>query len=309
MRTKGLIYLVILALLIVVFAYLLRDNTIEALVEETLQLIAGAKVNIDNFHIDLFKMECSWSRLQIANKNNPWYNLIDVGYTSFDLETRPLFWKKVIIREMIMENAKSNTRRNSDGRLPKKTGAGPSGDRQGLADRVKEALEKQFGDLPVFDLKALSKKINIDSLIDIDQLASVQGYEQLRSTADSSLSYWKSQLNPDAYMKRVNDLEAKIRSVNIEGVRDIQTLTASLQSLNAIYDEVKVLRDEVDKKHAAVISTYDTLQSALGELKDRLNEDIQQAQKLAKLESIDIKDVSLLLFGQPAIDQFDKVME
>ncbi|MBN1153393.1 TIGR03545 family protein [candidate division KSB1 bacterium] len=309
MRKKGLLYLVILLLLWAVFAYLFRDSALESLTEKTLQLIAGAKVEVDHFNFSLFDMKCSWDRLQIANKNNPWYNVIDVGYTSFDIETRPLFWKKVIINEMIMEDAKSGTRRETDGSLSRAERSELFTDKDGLVNRVKDALEKQFGELPVFDLKALRQKINVDSLIDIDQLSSVQGYERLMSTADSSLGYWRSQLDPDVYKKRINDLETRIQAVNIEGVRDITTLTTSLQNLNSIYEEVKTLREEVNSKHTAVESTYDTLQSQLGDMKERLNEDISEAQKMAKLQTIDVKDVGLMLFGQPAVNQFEKITE
>jgi len=308
MRKKGIIYILVILLLWAAFAYLLRDSMLEGLVEKSLQVVAGARVEVDNFHFSLLNMECSWSRLQIANKNNPWYNIIETGRTSFDVETRPLFWRKIIIREMAVENAMSGTKRTTDGRIRKPSDE-KKADGDGLVTRAKQALEEQLGELPVFDLKGLSKKINVDSLVDIDKLASVQGYEQLKVNADSSLDYWKSELQPDVYEKRVSELEQKVKSLKIDGVKDLTTLTNSLKNLNDIYTEVTSLKKEVNTKYSSVKTTYDTLQTQLKNMRQRLNQDIEQAQKLAKLQSIDIKDVSMLLFGEPAVAQFEKIME
>ncbi|MBD3289479.1 hypothetical protein GF337_11805, partial [candidate division KSB1 bacterium] len=109
MRKKGLIILLVIIAIFAVIAYFARDIYFERALESAGRAIAGAKVEIDDFDFSLFKMECSWNRLQVADKNNPWYNILETGRAAFDLEVRPLFWKRVIIREMALENVRSGT--------------------------------------------------------------------------------------------------------------------------------------------------------------------------------------------------------
>ena len=152
MRKKGIIALAVLTALIIVIAYLFRDSAIENMIEKMGQDIAGAKVEIDNFHFSLLKMECSWDRLQIADLNDTMFNLIETGKASFDLEVRPLFWKRVVIREIILEGLLSGTQRETDGSLPIKEKA----IKKGVASKAVGALERKRNRFPrsIFPLSA-----------------------------------------------------------------------------------------------------------------------------------------------------------
>lgn len=308
MRKKGIIILVVIIAIFAVIAFFARDRYLERAVESIGQSIAGARVEIDNFHFSLFKLACSWDRIQIADKNDTWKNILETGRASFVLETRPLFWKRVIIREMALENVRSGTKRATDGKIPRKP-APPSDEKPGMVAKAKSSLEKQMKDLPVFDLSGLGKKLKIDSLVNVENLETVQGYTQLKAYSDSTFSYWENQIDTKPYVERLNKLESNIKSLNIENVKDVAALTAALKKLNDIQKEIKDLKSEVEGKYTSLTQTFDDVQQRLNSVKSNLQDDISRAQQLAHLKDLDVKDVSLLLFGEPVVQQTEKILD
>ena len=312
MRKKGIIYLAVIALIVAVISYFARDRFLERGVEKGLEAIVGAKVEVDNFHFSLIKMECSWSRIQIANPNDPWRNIIETGRASFDLETRPLFWRRIIINEMALENVRNGTQRKTDGSLPKKPEPPSKSTEPGLIDRAKAALQKQLGDVPIFDLSGLGKKLKIDSLINVDNLASMQAYKALRITADSTFDYWKSQLDVKSYTTRVNDLETKVKSLNLDKINEIKDVVAVVNLVKKVDDirkDANSLKTDVQGKHEALTQTFNGLQSDLKMAQNSLQLDIKKAQQLAKLKDLDVKDVSMLLFGSAVVQRYDQTLD
>ncbi|NOZ60973.1 MAG: TIGR03545 family protein [Calditrichaeota bacterium] len=306
MRKKGIIILVAIILIFAVIGYFTRDYRIERLIESVGQSIVGAKVELDNFHFSLFKMECSWDRLQIANKNDPWKNILETGRASVKLETRPLFWRRIIINNMKLENVRSGTARTSDGSIPQKEVSEESG--SGFFAKAKKGLEKQFSSLPVFDISGMGKKLKVDSLIDVNNLLTVQGYENLEQIADSSFQYWQTQLKTQTYLTRLNELEQKLKSLKIDEMKDVQSLTTGVKKIKEIRQEANSLKKEITEKHAALSSTFSNLQTQLASVQQNLQQDVDRAKQLAHLKDLNVKDVSMLLFGEPVVGKVEQVL-
>jgi uncharacterized protein (TIGR03545 family) len=309
MRKKGIIILLVFCLIFVIVAFFFRDYRIEKGLENIGSSIVGAKVEIDDFHFSLLKMECSWKRLQVANKKNPWKNILETDKASFDIETRPLFWKRIIINEMVLENVRQGTPRTTDGSLPKKPESGKGAAEPNIAVKAKQAIEKQFGAIPVFDLSGLGKKLKIDSLVNVENLLSVQGYEKLNLAADSSFDYWSSQLKIKTYQDRVSDLENQIKTLKLDKIKTVPELTSALDNINKINKEVKSLKKEVLNKHSSLTQTFTDLQNGLNAVEKDLKSDIERAKGLAQLKDLDVKDVSMLLFGDPVVNKTQQILD
>jgi uncharacterized protein (TIGR03545 family) len=86
--------------------YFTQDRYLERAIESAGEAVIGAKVEVDNFDFSFFGLKCSWDHLQVANPKHPWRNLIETGKASFAVEGRPLFWGRIIIDEMVLEEAR-----------------------------------------------------------------------------------------------------------------------------------------------------------------------------------------------------------
>ncbi|MDZ7341573.1 MAG: TIGR03545 family protein [candidate division KSB1 bacterium] len=312
MRKKGIIILIVIALIVAVIAYFARDRYLEKALEYALQSVAGAKVEIDNFHYSLFKAEGSWSHLQIANQNNPWTNLIETGRASFDLEARALFWRRVIIREMVLENVRHGTPRKSDGSLPRKPEPPKKPGEPDFVDRVKASLQKQLGDVPIFDLSGLGKKMKIDSLINVENLATVQAYLKLKHEADSTFDYWRAQVDTQTYTAQIKVLEDKIKSLKLDKINDIKDVVAIaelIRKVDDIHKDINSLKNDVEGKHKALTQTFADIQGEVKQAQNSLQEDINRAKQLAKLKDLDVKDVGLMLFGSATMQRVEQLLD
>ena len=312
MRKKGIIYLVVIALIIAAIAFFTRDRYLERGLELAIQAVAGAKVEIDNFHFSLFKTAGSWNRIQIADKNNPWRNIIETGRASFDMEARALFWRRIIIQEMMLENVRNGTARKTDGSLPKKFIPEPTTEEPAFTERVKTALEKQLGDVPIFDLSGLGKKLKIDSLIDVQNLATVKAYNKLETVADSTFKFWRAQVDTQTYITRVKDLEDKIKSLkleNIDNMKDVVKIVDLIKKVDDINKEIKALKGDVEGKYDGLTQTFTDMQSQLKMAQSSFKEDLDRAKQLAKLKDLDVKDVSMLLFGNTAVQKVNQLLD
>ncbi len=308
MRKSALIIIGVIIVIAILLAWFVRDRLFENALESGLEMVAGAKVEIDGFHFSTWGLNSSWNRLQIADKADPWKNIIETGHASFDIEGRPLFWKKFIIHEMRLENVRSGTARTSDGSLPPEppdTTAETS-----FIDNASASLQEQLGDLPILDLGALGKKLKVDSLINVQNLMTVQKYESLKVFTDSSLQYWEAQLKPATYQARLQKLETEFKALNLnlDQAKDVATLTMTLNKLNEMYKEVMSLKKDIEEKYTGATNLVNDLKTQLADLKGAIKDDIAKAQELAKLKDMDVRDISLLLFGQPLVGKVDEVL-
>ncbi len=304
MRKSGLIILVVLALLVGLGYYFTRDYYLERALEYQIEQFAEARVEIDNFHFSIFGLKAGWDRLQIANKREPWRNIFETDRAALDFETRPLFWRKLIIREAVLENVRSGSARKTDGTLPYEIVKEP-----GIVDEVFASVERQLRELPLFDLSGLGKKLNLDSLVNVNNLASVQSYHALRGFADSSYSSWKSGFDPQSFVKRADELKNEVASLNIDQVKDATALVATLDKVKGIQTKANTLKADVENKKQSLENTINAVQTQAQNAQSSLQDDIARAQRLAKLQDIDTKQLSLMLFGAPAMQRVQQVLD
>jgi uncharacterized protein (TIGR03545 family) len=304
MRKSGLIILVVLALLAGLGYYFTRDHYLERALEYQIEQFAEARVEIDNFHFSIFGLKCGWDRVQIANKRDPWRNILETDKASFAIEARPLFWRKVIIHEMILENVRSGSARKTEGTLPYQIDAEP-----GIVGEVFDSVQKQISALPLFDLSGLGQKLDLDSLVNVNNLASVQSYQNLRGFADSSYSSWKSGFDPQSYVKRAEEIKTEVASLNIDQVKDAAALISTLDKLKGIQTKANTLKEDVETKKKTLESTVAAVQAQAQSAQNSLKEDIERVQRLAKLQDIDTRQLSLLLFGAPAVQRVEQVLD
>ncbi|KAA3620123.1 MAG: TIGR03545 family protein [Calditrichaeota bacterium] len=306
MRKNALIFIIVVALFSAALYFITQNKYLERATEKSGELIFGARVEIDAMHFSLFDLQCGWDRLQIANKDKPMTNLIETGEANFKLEFTPLFWRKVIITEMRIENVQSGTARQSSGSLPRNKAA--KAKKSGVFAKTQNALKEEMHALPALEFAELTRKLNIDSLIQIDKLQSVAGYSLLAQEVDSSSEFFSAKLKNQNYTERINALKKKIDALNIDKNMDILKIQKTLADLGAITKEVDKLQNDIQADKSSAQGSFKSVTEKYDNLKKQVQADISKAKNLARLKELDTRDVGLLLFGAPLIEKIENLL-
>ncbi|MCA9743719.1 MAG: TIGR03545 family protein [Deferribacteres bacterium] len=306
MRKSALIFLTIIIVVVGVLVYFLQDRFIERAIERTGEAVVGAKVEIDGFDFSLFDLSCSWQRLQIANPNDPWRNLLETGRAAFAIEMRPLFWGRILIDELALEEVRSGSCRSTDGSLPVAPGEAAQ---PGLAEKATRAVNKRITELAELDLSALARTFKIDSLVDPQMLNSVQGYQEFTSDADSTFGHWRSQFTGDSYQRQLRDFEIEISQLKPDSVQnDVVAMAEMVKKLDALYQRVTQLKQQIGGQGQAIKNDFQSIQTRLSGLQDAVQADIEMAKRRANLQGLEVKDVALALFGEPVIARIEHIL-
>jgi uncharacterized protein (TIGR03545 family) len=302
MRKGAIYFLIVFAVIVSVMLYFLRDRYFERWLENSCTETNRAKVEIDNFHFSLFNLTCKFDRLQWTDPNNTWTNLFETGPVELGVELRPLFWKNLIVREAKIAGLLLGAKRDTDGRVDLPP------EEPGLFDEITASLAKEIKALPILNLAALKQKINLDSLVNVEQLAVVQKALAIRLDADSTGAKWQQFIKTYKAPAKIAALQTRAQSLNLQNLKTVEDFTANLQNVTKLYDEVTALRNEIttSKKNAEL--DFNRLAGNIKNLDNLAAQDFEAAKQKLGIADFNVKDIGKMLFGNPLGGHFAEIM-
>ncbi len=306
MRWKFIIPFLVFVLVIVAFLTLFLDGIVESVMEERVSLLNRAKVEIEDLRIGFLRPGIKIRGLAVANADNPWRNIVEVGDIEVSVSVLPLFSKKVIIDEMVMENVRVNTRRETSGELPRR-----------LRKRLKaEEKEEQPGEVPCVKLPSLEvfkKQFDVKELVDTNRLESVRRAKELSEDVSKMRSTWQSELKGldtkvkvDEVMTKIQGSLESLQKTKIKGPADLLKIQSDLKNLQEATDVLKGLGKEIEAKKSAFRRQVATLEKSLKEEMKRLkDQDLRGILKdlgLEELTKVRLAEAFLCPFLGKALD-------
>ena len=285
MRWKFIIPFLVFILIIVAFVAFFLDGIGESIVEERASLLNRAKVEIEDLDIGFLRPGVNIRRLAVANADNPWRNVVEVGDIGISVSLLPLFSKRIVIDEMVMERVQLNTKRKTSGELPRR-----------LRKRLKaEKKEKKPIEVPCVklpNLEVFKKKFDVKELVDINRLESVKRAKQLSDDISKMKSKWESELmdldvkaKVDEIMTKVQGSLEALQKTEIKGPADLLKLQNDLKNLREATDALEGLQKEIEAKKSGFKRQVATLEKSLKDEMEELKEkDVQTILKDLGLE-------------------------
>jgi uncharacterized protein (TIGR03545 family) len=302
MRKGAIYFLIAFAAITGLILYFFRDRYLERAIESACEQANGAKVEIDAFHFSLFELTCKFDRLQWTDPKDTWTNLFETGPVEFGVELRPMFWKNLIIREAKVSRILLGTKRATNGWIPAPL------EEPGLFDEIVVSLEKEIKALPILNLEALKQKANLDSLINIDALAVVQGTQTIRHDVDSTAGKWQQFIKAFDAQAKIAALQTQINAIDLQRLKTADDFLTNLQHATKLHNEVMALRNEIitDTKNAE--QDFNRIASNIKNLDNLAVQDINAAKQKLGIADFDIKDAGKMLFGNPVSGRFAEMM-
>lgn len=297
-RKQGLIGLLVFTVIILAIMYLLSDNWIESKIESAASYLNGARVEIDDFEYSIFNMNASWDRLQIANPNNTMKNRIETGKCSFDMEFIPALSGKVIIENFTILDVKTNTERETDGKIEKKQIK-----ELGFIGRKIAQLEKEVSSAPAFNIAGYMKKMNTDSIIALLDLKTPEKFENFKTDITNQSKNWEERLTALDFQKNLTELETDIKAIKTDKIDNLEEAKKSFDQVEKVKKSISGLEKNVKETGQELITSISSIKSDVASVDDWIKDDYKSAMSMAKLPDIDAQNIGKMIFGKQLVDQ------
>lgn len=305
-RKKGIIGVLVFTGIILLAMYFFTDDWLEATIEDTAQSLNGAKVEIDNLDFSFIGLHIKFDRLQVANPRDSWYNRFETGRTEFNLELYPLLSGKFILENFQVSDIKTNTKRDTDGKIDKPDVAVVED--PGFVGETIAFAEKKSAETPALNPDNYKNKLNVDSLIALLELKTPGKIDSLYKVYDSRLSSWQQKLDYNTYKDDLARVETNIKSLNFSNIKDPVTLKSTYDKLT----DTKSTLEKFDTLVTSTISDFNTdinsISDNVSSVDDWIKEDYNRALSKAKLPDLSVENIGMLLFGAAVVDQYKEYL-
>jgi uncharacterized protein (TIGR03545 family) len=306
MRKKFVYFLFIPLVLLCLVVYLFIDGWVESGFESAGEGVVGAKVEIDNLRVSLSPIAIQFSRLQVANPNDPWKNIFETGKVRFALNFGQLLRGKYIIETMEVNGLVLGTKRSTDGSLPKPP---PKASEPSLFTEATASLAREAQKTPVFDLGKIRKELKIDSLLNVQNLRSVQYIDTLKRRVQEASQQWQATLNDiEKSKQRISEIQANITAINVNELKTVESITAAIGNANNAYKGLTDLNDTFKNRRTAVTDQINRLYASANAIDDLARADYETVKRLARLPDLSTQGIAKLLLGREILQKVNTYM-
>lgn len=307
MRIKGIIFVLVLAGLGFAASFFITDEFIENKIEYQASLINEAKVEIDGFEFDLFSLKVGWERLQVTNPKNTMVNTFETGVTEFNVDFWPLLWNKVIIENVTMTGFELETERETDGYFEMPVDEEGEED-PGIFAEVTKQVGGEISKNANMKFTAVKDDINVDSLMAMVDLRSIDKMDSLKNGLNDNYSKWDSTINNNTILRDVNQMRNTLQALNVNEMKDPKKAIDALKDIQGMVKKADSLKKSVVDLKENFVSDLNTSKNSLESIPNWIREDIDRASGIAKLPEINAQSIGTALFGANLLGDFNTYM-
>lgn len=300
-RWKGIIAIIIIVVVAFILTWLLTDRWLEGQLEDFGSSLVGAKVEIDNLDFSLWGPKIRWDRLQVTHPRHTMKNMIETDVCQFGLEFWPLLSKKVIVENFQIEGIRTFTNRETDGALPK----AEREEKSGFVSQTIRQLSQQAETATAATISDFSQKVNVDSILKILNIQSVQRMDSLQKELLSKYNQWDKTLAEWDLKNDISKMEQDLKSLDIRKIENVQDLQKALTTADNLKKNVDALNNEFKSTRKNFAQDLDQARAGLGQVDDWVKADYVRARSLAKIPDISVENIGMMIFGQQVVDRFN----
>lgn len=302
-RKSGLIFLFIVVSLIVLLNIFLTDKWLENQLEKAGSNIVGAKVEIDNLDVSIFKGYIKWQRIQITHPQYTMKNMIETGPVEFKISIPALLKRKFVIENMHILNIKTFTDRKTDGRLPKKPEEKPK--EPSFFEQQFAYLMKEVSSAPAFEFVSEIKNIKPEEIINQANLQTPQKIDSLRNVFTSQIENVKKEIeNIENDFNTLKSIEANLKTINVSGIKTIDDLKRTYETVNGAIKQINELKEKYRGKDKQVKEILNSFNESKRNIESWVKEDFARVKDFAKLPEISTFNVVKYLLGPKILSYY-----
>jgi len=304
-RWKGIIFIAVFIVLIVVIGVLFSDIWLENEIEKTGTFLNRAKVDIDELEFSVTDLFIKWNRLQITDPKNTMRNRIETGNCEFDLEFLPLLSKKLIIESFSITDIRTDTERTEDGAIDEnEKSIAPS-----FIQETTDYLEGEVSSVVSPQFSSLKKTANVDSIIKILDLKSIAKITNLQKDIETKYGYWEKTLSELEVENDLKKVESQIKSIDVNNIKTADQYYAAAKKVDDVYETIKSTSSSLSGIEKKLSTDIKNINGQVLQVEDWVKEDYSRALSLAKIPDINAENISKMIFGERIVDRITTYLD
>ena len=300
-RWRAIGPLLILFVILAVLWWLFADTIARRETQKVGTQLLGAKVEIQDLHLDLKNGDVTIRGLTIASPHEAFKNLVQADELVVDLDVIPLTEKKVVIDRLAANGLRFGTPRETDGRVAAKSDGKGSG--AGIAERVLAETREWASQFQVPILQLATGKISIDSL-DPRRLSTLPAADALAARADSTQKALQTAYDELRLGPTLDSAAATLAKLKTARATDLATINEARLAI----ERLKRASDRVTALERGAKTGLAGLQNGLAQLDSARRRDYAFARSLLQLPDIEAPAIGTALFAPTAIKPFERVL-
>jgi uncharacterized protein (TIGR03545 family) len=303
-RWKGIIFLVIVFILFFILSLIFTNIWLEKQFEEVGTALVGAKVEIDDLRFSITQLHLKWTRMQVTNPRSTMRNMIETGETEFDVEVLPLLSDKLIIERIAITDLRTNTPRETDGKVDVKKMA----EQDGFIGRTIARLREETVIATTSGIGAIKQKINVDSILKILDIESVDKIQSLNDDLKKKYITWQEKISQLNIEKDAREVENRIKTIDPNKIKSVDGFQSALGNIKTIKTTIDSLQNLVNDTKHNLRNDLSSARSHIGQIDNWVAADYQHAIAKAKIPDINAQNIGKLLFGSNVINSYTQYL-
>ena len=279
LRTGKVSLLVIVIAAILVFNFVFKNRLLEQALERGLESVFSARAEVNDLDFRILSGRIFFAHLSVADSEQPFRNLFELGATEVDLNTAELLKAKVVVTNLESLEIGWNTPRQTSGALAEggeteKEVLGDRGQRKGLS----------------LNLSSLDAKALVDD--QMQKLSSPARITPLNTRLRTLQQQW--QLTIDKGRRDVAELSGRIDSVRSMDVRSLDTLPELQQAVADIREAAAALgqlKNDVQVVNTQINADREEIEAARSDFERAVDADVAYLTSLSDLSSGELKNL------------------
>lgn len=294
-RFEAIVPITIIIVIMALYGKFFFDANLASGLEYTGSVIHGAEVNIDEIETSLFGASFNLKGLQVTDKSDPMFNLIQIDEIRLKLLWDALLRAKFVVDDAFVHGISFKVPRKKAGEILKSDGKGSEALKnleQGVLEQSKEDFQGNvLGDLATIlggadageQLKSIKEELLVEKKID-----------EISADLDAKEESWKKSIESLTQKEDLERIQKKIKNLKV----DKKKPWVALKEINQLAKEIKAKTSEFQKVSSEIKSMYEKYGNTIKNIDKLAEQDIKSLQDRFQLPNLDATDFSMGLFGR-----------
>jgi len=268
-----LLFAGVIAAAFVIFFTVFANPLLGRAMEKGLEAIFEAKSDVRGFRLSLIRFSFSIGSITVADRDAPMTNLFEMGRTEIRLKPAAVLRGKIYIEEIRADHILFGTERRVSGALP----FNPAREKRKKEKTAKDA--PPLIDLQNFDAMALLEQ-------EYGKLSTPKLYDEAIKAYNETLTKWQGQADSaSAKIKELQTSAQPLLSLNINNMRDLDSISQTVQDINNMISSVQSAADEASGIISGIENDVNTARRLEESARNAINDDINHFRSYIDLGS------------------------